>query len=96
MTSRTKRHAMLLASLCTLAVAAEARAGTQKTVYMSFGGITRSYVIYVPSLYTGSAAVPLVVDLHPYHDATRPAAAAVFPHSVAGRAHCHPSDPGPQ
>jgi len=64
-TSQTTWGGVLLASLCTLAIAPAAHAGTQKTVYMSYGGMIRSYVIYVPALYTGNASVPLVVDLHP-------------------------------
>lgn len=32
---------------------------------MQVGGLTRAYILHVPTAYTGTSAVPLVVDFHP-------------------------------
>lgn len=44
------------------------QAGAQTTVQGSFlyGGLTRTYRIYVPAIYNASAPVPLVLNLHGY------------------------------
>jgi polyhydroxybutyrate depolymerase len=34
------------------------------TKSMSFGGLTRGYIVYVPANYTGTDAVPLLLNLH--------------------------------
>lgn len=35
------------------------------TKTITVGGLSREYILHVPSAYTGSAAVPLVLDFHP-------------------------------
>jgi polyhydroxybutyrate depolymerase len=40
-----------------------AKGDTNKT--LSVGGMSRAYIVHVPSSYTGNSAVPLVLDFHP-------------------------------
>jgi polyhydroxybutyrate depolymerase len=60
---------MRLRKICLsiLLLVAAMAAQAQTTVHsFSFGGLTRSYRLYVPGNYTGATAVPLVFNLHGY------------------------------
>jgi polyhydroxybutyrate depolymerase len=60
----TKRMCGVLFVLAALLVAP--RAYGQEDGGLTYDGIERTYTVYTPSSYDGSAAVPLVVVLHPF------------------------------
>lgn len=62
---RMFRHCLGFAMLLSIVFAGQSKC--QTTVHnIDFGGVTRSYRIYLPPTYTGATAVPLVFNLHGY------------------------------
>lgn len=57
------RTTTLILCLLTLGLAS---AQTTVTGTIKSGGLTRDYRLYIPAMYTGSTAVPLVLNLHGY------------------------------
>ena len=55
----------IITTICLLTLGSAA-AQTTVTGTIQSGGLTRDYRLYVPAMYNGSAAVPLVLNLHGY------------------------------
>ena len=60
-TSTTTAAAVPSGAPCT---PAKPQPAGQSTVHVTFGGLDRDYILYVPRSYTGSTAVPVVFDFH--------------------------------
>jgi len=56
----------ILALLFCLSLASSLSAQTTLNGTLQSGGLTREYLLYVPAIYNGSTAVPLVFNLHGY------------------------------
>ena len=59
-----KIHLLLTALLFALVVRAQTPTGISTTSTIISGGISRTYTIYVPAVYSGTIAVPLVFNIH--------------------------------
>lgn len=56
----------ILSVICCLSLAFTLSAQTTLTGTIQSGGLTREYRLYKPAVYTGSTAVPLVINMHGY------------------------------
>ncbi len=56
----------ILLLLITMMITTALSAQTTIPGSIQSGGLTRDYLLYVPALYTGTTAVPLVINLHGY------------------------------
>ena len=55
-----------LVLICCLSAASQLAAQNTVTGTLVSGGLTREYILYVPAIYTGNVAVPLIFNLHGY------------------------------
>lgn len=63
--ARTSIFKVLLL-ICCLTGAAQVAAQNTVAGTLVSGGLTREYILYVPAVYTGNTAVPLIFNLHGY------------------------------
>ncbi len=59
-------HMKQLLTILSLASLTFARAQTNNTVTINVNGTARSYILYVPAIYSSATAVPLVFNFHGY------------------------------